>query len=917
MSGGPAGAPGLRFSAGPDDPALHDHGPGLAALLTRFEVMVRSSHRTRRRFFHADAAAVRGEAVAAPAPGGPEPHPFFASGARVPVLARYSSGERADEVLPGTRGLSLLFCDPAHPGDPGRAVFALTLNTGRRLFARSAAHFHRFTFGTDADREAMAREDPGLRAAVWEQVRDPVAYPRYHYHSQVPRPYVDGAGRPWLARYRAVPASGAPDAGHHDPGGHPPPAAPPRSPRRAPGDDRPPTLLSDALRADVADGGFRVLLQVQLHPLGADPAANRAALDPARLWPEPAHPYRTLAELRFDAPLDGAVAEGLLFDPALAPEGLGIALARSPHEAASVNHVRALVYRAAHAARTRAPAPPAANGRGPRRLTVCVLGAGPAGLAAARELELRGHRAVVLERAPEVGGKSVSVRVEGRAYDLGAHICTPEYAEVARLAADLGVETEDATPTRVHGPGRPAARRPDAAFFRPEAFARYTRLRAELFPGIRQPGLAHSAAHLARPVAEWLRGNGLTAMAASLGDGYTASGYGHLRGDLPALYFVKYAELTGLLSAGPAPTGHAGAFTVRDGFARLWRRVARDLADVRTGVRVRAVERTGAGVAVYTDGGPVRADALVLTPALDRVVHLLDATDEERDLAARIRTVDYRTAVFRASGLLREGFYLVGEHTAAAAEPGHLVAYHHRHAGADVYTGYLYGAEGLGEAGVRARVAADVARLGGRVEEVLLVRRWPFMPHFSGADLADGALARFEGMQGRARTYYTGGLLGYELVETAVAHARDLVGRFFPDAPQTGGAEGRAAAGGAAAWAGPAAAPPRPVAVRGAAEIRDWLLARVAEEAGGPVDPRAPLDDYLVDSLAVAGVQGELSEWLGFRVSPTLLLELPTVEAVALHLAGLVGGPAAAPHARTASGHEESGPTVPERIPHE
>ncbi|MEV5542361.1 FAD-dependent oxidoreductase [Saccharopolyspora shandongensis] len=67
--------------------------------------------------------------------------------------------------------------------------------------------------------------------------------------------------------------------------------------------------------------------------------------------------------------------------------------------------------------------------------TVCVVGAGPSGLTVAHELEHLGHTVVVLEREPVVGGKSVSVDVDGRAYDLGAHICTPRYEELAELAA--------------------------------------------------------------------------------------------------------------------------------------------------------------------------------------------------------------------------------------------------------------------------------------------------------------------------------------------------------------------------------------------------------------------------------------------------------------------------------------------------
>lgn len=47
-----------------------------------------------------------------------------------------------------------------------------------------------------------------------------------------------------------------------------------------------------------------------------------------------------------------------------------------------------------------------------------VLGAGPAGLAAAREL---GHRAILMEKSPEIGGLCRSFEVEGGVFDYGGH----------------------------------------------------------------------------------------------------------------------------------------------------------------------------------------------------------------------------------------------------------------------------------------------------------------------------------------------------------------------------------------------------------------------------------------------------------------------------------------------------------------
>ena len=62
---------------------------------------------------------------------------------------------------------------------------------------------------------------------------------------------------------------------------------------------------------------------------------------------------------------------------------------------------------------------------------VCVLGGGATGLAIARALKDAGHAPVVLESQADVGGKCQSVTIDGRVYDLGGHICTTAYRELA------------------------------------------------------------------------------------------------------------------------------------------------------------------------------------------------------------------------------------------------------------------------------------------------------------------------------------------------------------------------------------------------------------------------------------------------------------------------------------------------------
>ncbi|MFJ9151153.1 protoporphyrinogen/coproporphyrinogen oxidase [Streptomyces sp. NPDC102270] len=410
---------------------------------------------------------------------------------------------------------------------------------------------------------------------------------------------------------------------------------------------------------------------------------------------------------------------------------------------------------------------------GPR--TVAVVGAGPSGLAVARELERAGHRVTVLEEQDTVAGKCQSVHVDGHAFDLGGHICTNRYERIAQLLTELDVETERTSRYRVLDAGGRALRQP-MAFLRDGSLQRYRALREREFPRIGEPGLAHSARALAAPVARWIADHGLDSMADSFGTGYTAAGYGHLDDDIPALYFVKYAEMTGLLDPGRGLLGHPGDFTLVGGFATLWRRVAEELKDVRCGVRVRSVERRGDGVRVRTDSGPVEADDVVIAVAPDRVLPVLDATDEERDLAARIRGNAYHTTLAAASGLPGDAFYFLAAHTASRETAGHCVSYHHRYPGSEVRTFYSYGRPG----DVTELLREDIETLGGRLTEVHLQREWAFMPHFGSADLMDGALDRLDALQGRNRTYHVGGLPGFELVECTVAHAQDLARRHFP-----------------------------------------------------------------------------------------------------------------------------------------
>ena len=94
-------------------------------------------------------------------------------------------------------------------------------------------------------------------------------------------------------------------------------------------------------------------------------------------------------------------------------------------------------------------APPARRAGGQTtNADVVVIGAGFAGLSAARELVRLGYDVVVLEGRDRVGGRSATTTIAGTPVDLGGTFVGPTQDAVVELAKELGCET---VPTYSHG----------------------------------------------------------------------------------------------------------------------------------------------------------------------------------------------------------------------------------------------------------------------------------------------------------------------------------------------------------------------------------------------------------------------------------------------------------------------------------
>ena len=70
-------------------------------------------------------------------------------------------------------------------------------------------------------------------------------------------------------------------------------------------------------------------------------------------------------------------------------------------------------------------------------------------------------------------------------------------------------------------------------------------------------------------------------------------------------------------------------------------------------------------------------------------------------------------------------------------------------------------------------------------------------------------------------------------------------------------------------------------------EIQNWIvnyLAELLEVNPEKIDVTISFDSYGLDSSAAIGLTGDLEDWLGREVAPTLLYDYPTVEALTRYL---------------------------------
>ncbi len=266
----------------------------------------------------------------------------------------------------------------------------------------------------------------------------------------------------------------------------------------------------------------------------------------------------------------------------------------------------------------------------PWTVDVVVVGAGFAGLAAARELTRQGHEVLVFEGRDRVGGRSFTGRVAGVPADMGGSFIGPTQDAVLALAAELGIPT---TPT--HRDGRNVIQwRGSARSYRgtiPKlsltGLIDIGRLRWQ-FERIARgvPVAAPWDARRARELddvslGEWLRLVRATSSSRDLMAIMTRVTWGCEPDDVSMLHAARYVRAAGGLVRLLDVENGAQQDRVPGGTQQIAQAAAAQLgARVLLNAAVRRIDRHGAGVTVTSDQGQAEAGfVIVAIPPAHRV----------------------------------------------------------------------------------------------------------------------------------------------------------------------------------------------------------------------------------------------------------------------------------------------------------
>ena len=408
-------------------------------------------------------------------------------------------------------------------------------------------------------------------------------------------------------------------------------------------------------------------------------------------------------------------------------------------------------------------------------LRIAIVGGGPAGLAAADALLAQGYRAVTLfEQSEAVGGKVLSVTVDGHSLELGAQMLPENYETVASVAERVGVPLVPST-------GYAAARGDSRSLVNQqleEADVWWTRLQAAAggtFGRDWVGGRGARSTALATPLRAWLERHDLLPLPELVRSLWIDFGYGELDLAVPAYFFVEYLRMA---VATPRLTHRC-----EGGNQRLLEAMAADLvaqgAQLRLSTAVVQITPDKDTVLLTPAGGPPEVFDEVILAAPHTLARALPLGEPLRALLSRYRTLRYGIVIARTEGLALDQRVIPVDPSWSDGLISLSMPMGDGLVSLTAYGPPLSDTDPQAEAqAIERSIEAVLARLGGRLVEVCCIKMWDYFPHLLPEDMS--TMLDLEALQGARGLWVTGAAVSFEAVEHVMRHARSLVETAFP-----------------------------------------------------------------------------------------------------------------------------------------
>ena len=289
-------------------------------------------------------------------------HSLFSSDLKLPVLVRHANikGFPDDAIIDGRGATVRILKEPPNKSLDSVTAFEdyvvdILMSTGRCFILNNAASFSRWVAADLEGRAKLLQEFPKISPIFHEIIRNPDSYTQLHYYSETTYLFQSDDSdqsdkddsdqsdeKEYFLRYRLINANRSRDSGFV-----------PQSDIRLPldflprlvNDFRPPNYLQQDFRERVEQEGVKYILQFQLRRVTESEIENEDAKDCTIAWDEKKYPFHDVAQLSLNSIVPDAIAEQLEFNAYHAPPDLRLILAHSITEAASINHLRSVVYK--------------------------------------------------------------------------------------------------------------------------------------------------------------------------------------------------------------------------------------------------------------------------------------------------------------------------------------------------------------------------------------------------------------------------------------------------------------------------------------------------------------------------------------------------------------------------------------------